>query len=196
MSPTKPLATVAAALLLGGSIAGLPREAPGTRPTTAADSVTPAQKQTLIRSALAAAPESVAANAAVVAPGPDGKMMELRSGTNGFTCIPDNPESPGKDPMCLDEQGMQWAKSLMSHQARPASTAPGFAYMLQGGSDVSATDPWAKTTTDFVDSPPHWMLLWPVDAKETGFPTTPKKTGSWIMWAGTPYAHLMVNQVP
>ena len=123
-------------------------------------------------------------------------MMELRSGTNGFTCIPDNPASPGKDPMCLDEQGMQWAKSLMSHEERPASTAPGFAYMLQGGSDISATDPWAKTTTNFVESPPHRMLLWPVDAKATGFPTTPKKTGSWIMWAGTPYAHLMVNQVP
>jgi len=36
----------------------------------------------------------------------------------------------------------------------------------------------------------------PYDAKSTGFATTPKKTGTWIMWAGTPYAHLMVNQTP
>ena len=196
MSPTTHLATLAAALVLGGVTAARPRAAPVPDTTATAESVTTAQKGALIRSALAAAPESVAAHAAVVVPGPDGKMMELRSGTNAFTCIPDNPESPGKDPMCLDQQGLLWAQSLMSHAEKPASTAPGIAYMLQGGSDISATDPWAKSTTNFVKSPPHWMLLWPVDASESGFPTTPKKTGSWIMWAGTPYAHLMVNQVP
>lgn len=202
MSPsTTPLAALAAALLfvvVGGVTAAQPGAAQEYNPTAqpGTDSVTPAQKQALIQSALAAAPESVAANAAVIAVGADGKMMELRPGTNGFTCIPDNPGSPGKDPMCLDKQGMLWVQSLMNHEPRPASTAPGFAYMLQGGSDISATDPWAKPTTEFVESPPHWMLLWPVDTKATGFPTTPKKTGSWIMWAGTPYAHLMVNQVP
>jgi transposase len=24
----------------------------------------------------------------------------------------------------------------------------------------------------------------------------PKQTGTWIMWSGTPYAHLMINQRP
>jgi len=40
------------------------------------------------------------------------------------------------------------------------------------------------------------MIMWPFDPATTGLSTTPKKTGSWIMWSGTPYAHLMVNQVP
>ena len=154
------------------------------------------KKQALIKSALAAAPKHVAEHAAVIAAGAGGQMVELRSGTNGFTCIPDAPDTPGKDPMCLDEQGMVWAKAYMSHAERPANTAPGIGYMLQGGSDISATDPWAKTTSHYVASPPHWMLLWPVDAEKSGFPTTPKKTGTWIMWSGTPYAHLMINQVP
>ena len=36
----------------------------------------------------------------------------------------------------------------------------------------------------------------PFDPKSTGLSDKPKQTGSWIMWAGTPYAHLMVNQKP
>jgi hypothetical protein len=100
--------------------------------------------------------------------------------------------------MCLDEEGMKWAGSWMAHAERPANTAPGLAYMLAGGSDISAKDPWAKPDkhTQFVASPPHYMILWPYDPKATGLPDKPKKTGTWIMWAGTPYAHLMINQVP
>ena len=40
------------------------------------------------------------------------------------------------------------------------------------------------------------MILWPYDPGASGLPAKPKKTGTWIMWAGTPYAHLMINQVP
>ena len=73
--------------------------------------------------------------AAVVAPSPDGKMVGGRAGTNRFTGLPDPPDTPGKDAMCLDPQAMTWAQSWMAH-------------------------------------------------------------GTWIMFAGTPYAPLMINQVP
>ncbi|HEY3011135.1 MAG TPA: hypothetical protein VGJ36_00215 [Gemmatimonadales bacterium] len=151
----------------------------------------------LIAVALGAAPARIAKSAAVIVPGEDGKMRELRAGTNGFTCVPDDPQTPGRDPMCLDANGMKWLEAYMAH-TKPANTAPGIAYMLKGGSDISANDPYAKPgkSTRFVSSPPHYMILWPFDPETTGLPTTPKKTGSWIMWAGTPYAHLMVNQVP
>ena len=150
----------------------------------------------LIRSALSAAPHDIAEHAAVMAPDANGKMAEIHAGTNGWTCLADEPDTPGLDPMCLDKQSMLWVKSLMSHAAKPANTAPGIVYMLQGGSDISATNPFASKTDHFVDSPPHSMIMWPYDAKSTGFSTTPKKTGTWIMWAGTPYAHLMINQTP
>jgi len=157
-----------------------------------------ADKEALIKSALAAAPANIASGAAVIAPGPDGKMTQLKAGTNGFTCLPDQPETPGKDAMCLDPQAMIWAQSWMSHDPAPKNTAPGVAYMLTGGSDISANDPWAKIVPGqkFVESPPHWMIMWPFTAKATGFSTTPSKKGTWIMFAGTPYAHLMINQVP
>jgi hypothetical protein len=152
----------------------------------------------LITQAIAAAPTQIAKGAAVMAPQPDGKMKELRSGTNGFSCMPDNPASPGKDPMCVDREGMEWLQAYVSHAPKPTNKAPGLAYMLQGGSDISANEPYAKAdeNTKFVTSPPHWMVLWPFEPEASGLATTPKKTGTWIMWAGTPYAHLMVNQVP
>jgi hypothetical protein len=150
----------------------------------------------LIRSATAAGPRSVSDHAAVMAEDASGKMMQVRAGTNGWTCIPDEPSTPGVDPMCIDKNGMEWVKALLAKAPKPASTAPGLIYMLEGGSDISATDPFATKTDHYISSPPHFMIMWPYDAKTSGFATTPKKTGSWIMWAGTPYAHLMVNQTP
>ena len=150
----------------------------------------------LIVSATSAAPREIGDHAAVIAPGANGKMAEIRAGTNGWTCMADEPDTPGLDPMCLDKQSMMWVQSLMSKAKKPANTAPGIVYMLQGGSDISATDPYATKTDHFIESPPHYMIMWPYDAKSTGFSTTPKKTGTWIMWAGTPYAHLMINQKP
>lgn len=150
----------------------------------------------LVRSALSAAPREIAANAAVIAPDASGKMKEIHAGTNGWTCMADEPDSPGLDPMCLDKAAMEWVQALMAKAPKPTNSVPGLGYMLQGGSDISATDPYATKTDHYVASPPHYMIMWPYDAKQTGFSTKPKKTGTWIMWAGTPYAHLMVNQVP
>jgi len=155
--------------------------------------MTPAE---MIRSAVSAAPREIGEHAAVIAPDSAGKMTELRAGTNGWTCMADEPDTPGLDPMCLDKAAMQWAQAWMAKAPKPTNTAPGIIYMLQGGSDISATDPFETKTDHYIASPPHYMIMWPYDAKETGFSTKPKKTGSWIMWAGTPYAHLMVNQTP
>jgi len=167
--------------------------------TTAEASKAKARKMTTaeaIRSATAAGPRSISDNAAVMAADASGKMVQLRAGTNGWTCIPDEPSTPGVDPMCIDKQGMEWVQSLIAKKPKPTNTGPGLIYMLQGGSDLSATDPFATKTDHYISSPAHFMVMWPYDAKTSGFSTTPKKTGSWIMWAGTPYAHLMVNQTP
>jgi len=150
----------------------------------------------MIRSATSAGPRSISDNATVMAADDSGKMVKIRAGTNGWTCIPDEPSTPGLDPMCIDKSGMEWVSALIAKKPKPTNTAPGLIYMLQGGSDISATNPFATTTDHYVSSPAHFMIMWPYDAKTTGFATTPKKTGSWIMWAGTPYAHLMVNQTP
>src|SRR5580658_2951169 len=58
----------------------------------------PAQSDaTLIKSAESAAPHSVSGKAAVIVMEADGKMRMLRKGANGWTCMPDNPATPGPD---------------------------------------------------------------------------------------------------
>jgi hypothetical protein len=57
------------------------------------------------------------------------KAKVLRQGTNGWTCVPDDPGSPGNDPQCMDKNGLEWLKALMAHTA-PKFTAPGIDYML------------------------------------------------------------------
>jgi hypothetical protein len=40
------------------------------------------------------------------------------------------------------------------------------------------------------------MIMWPFDPKTTGLPTKHKPTGAYIMWAGSPYAHLHIMGRP
>ena len=148
-----------------------------------------------VRRALSAAPADIAKNARVMYMNETGKMTTLREGNNGFTCIVGPRGVVGGDPMCADGPSLQWASDWMAHKPKPTNTTPGVIYMLAGGTDWSATDPWATKGTP-IKEPPHWMIMWPFDAKATGLPTNVKMTGTWIMWAGTPYAHLMINQKP
>src|SRR5580700_7637701 len=89
----------------------------------------------LIKSAMSAAPAAVGKNATIVAMEADGTMRTLRKGTNGFTCMPDNPATPGPDPMCLDANAMEWAHAWMTHKT-PTAGKVGFMYMLAGGTDA------------------------------------------------------------
>jgi len=147
-------------------------------------------RQETISSALAAAPAGVARGAAVV----DWEGQELRPGTNGWTCLPDVPNTPGNDPMCLDEPWMMWAQAWQAHEPLEIDRV-GLAYMLVGGSDASNTDPWATEPAPgdvWVNSGPHVMIIVPDVAQLEGIPTDPDNGGPWVMWKGTPYAHIMM----
>src|SRR5437762_8462190 len=69
----------------------------------ASDSKAMASDADMIASAMRAAPAKVGEKATIVAMGADGTMRTLRQGSNGFTCMPDNPETPGPDSMCMDK---------------------------------------------------------------------------------------------
>ena len=69
----------------------------------------------LIASAESAAPANVGKNATIVTMDADGKMHTLRKGTNNFTCMPDNPATPGPDPMCMDPAAMDWVHAYSTH---------------------------------------------------------------------------------
>jgi hypothetical protein len=166
-------------------------------PATGAKAAAPsAEDQKMIKSAMQAAPKKVSAEATVVVAGADGQMRTLREGSNGFTCMPDNPATPGPDPMCMDAAALEWAGAWIGHKT-PASGKIGFMYMLAGGTDASNTDPYATKPgpeKNWVKTGPHVMIvgadasfydMYPKDA-------APDTSVPYVMWSGTPYQHLMI----
>ena len=164
----------------------------GAKPAAA----TPASDKKMITSAMSAAPKKVSAGATIIAMDADGKMRTLREGTNGFTCMPDNPATLGPDPMCMDKASLDWANAWMGHK-KPASGKVGFMYMLSGGTDGSNTDPYATKPmpgNHWIKTGPHVMVVGADESFYAMYPkgADPDTATPYVMWAGTPYQHLMI----
>jgi hypothetical protein len=148
-----------------------------------------------IANALTAAPPAVSRNASVVEMNEDGSMKVLRKGTSDWTCVPDDPSTPGDDPMCLDPNAMEWLHAYMAKTAPPDKV--GFIYMLKGGWDFSNTDPFA--TSPHNGKPtitgPHVMVVGPAVKAAPGYDRTGEGVNTaipYVMWKDTPYEHLMI----
>jgi hypothetical protein len=161
----------------------------------ATQTATQTPTQTKISRALSAAPPEVANSARIVDTDDHGGIVVLREGANGFTCMPGNPKVVGDPPMCADAASLQWFADFKAHKPKPTNTVPGITYMLAGATQRSDSDPYDQTSPAMTIGP-HWMIMWPFDPKATGLPTTHKPAGAFIMWAGTPYAHLHVMGRP
>jgi hypothetical protein len=119
----------------------------------------------------------------------------VREGTNGWWCMPDSPATPGPDPMCGDANSMEWAMAWIGKAAPPAGKV-GFMYMLAGGTDASNTDPYATAPAEgnnWVQTGPHVMVV-NAGSQMAGYPedADPDTSVPYVMWSGTPYAHLMI----
>ncbi|MBY4676098.1 hypothetical protein [Marinobacterium arenosum] len=148
-------------------------------------------KDAMIESALSAGPPSVTAHASIK-DGPGGAV--LREGSNGYTCYPQQ-ETAG--PMCNDAVWDALISALMNKQEfKPGRFS--VSYMLAGegtaigvsNSDPYATDP--ASSDDWVKEGPHLMIAVPDPAMLEGLSTDPKDP-VYVMWKGTPYAHIMVK---
>ncbi len=147
----------------------------------------------VVANALSAAPASISGAAAVM----DWEGNTLREGTNGWTCFPDPPNMTDA-PMCFDQAWLAWADAWQN-QGPVAIDRAGIAYMLQGDAGASNTDPYAEGPTDdneWVVTGPHLMLIVPDPSELDGLPTDPDNGGPWVMWKGTPYAHVMIPLGP
>jgi hypothetical protein len=149
-----------------------------------------------IENAMSAAPAALAENATILDNelDADGKFVVLREGSNGWFCQPDAPGTPGPDPICLDQTWLDWVYAFVAGE-EPDTTVAGLAYMLQGGSEASNTDPFATEPAagdEWMSSPPHIMVIMPGEIDQTVFTTEHDSGEPWIMWAGTPYEHIMM----
>jgi hypothetical protein len=172
-----------------------PAPAPAPPAAPAMDMNTPEGK---IQSARSAAPAAISGQAAVADIDATGKMVDLAPGNNGWLCMPDSPGTPDADPVCADAAWQKWFNAYLTKAAPPQGQL-GVAYMLAGGSDASNTDPHATapaTGNEWIHTPAHIMLLAASPEMLNAFPTDPKTGGPFVMWRGTPYAHLMVPVQP
>ncbi len=156
-----------------------------------------ADRDAMIADALSAAPPQVAATARVVAM--DGTV--LREGSGPFTCMATPPGMPegARSPMCLDEE---WLAAIRAYGRRDASYRPsriGIAYMLAGDNGSSNVDPFAagpSADNQWIVEGPHLMVIQPDPAALEGLPTDPHHGGPYVMWAGTPFVHVMIPTAP
>ena len=138
------------------------------------------------------APPHVIEHATILNMAADGKMKAIQEGNNGWTCM----DPPGGAPMCADKAAMEWAQAWQSKG--PAPQKLGFIYMLNGDNGASNTDPYATKEmpdNNWIKTGSHVMIVggeaksmlqgYPRDAK-------PDPTKPYVMWAGTPYEHLML----
>lgn len=142
-----------------------------------------------INQVMKGAPRSVVTSATIVQM--NGKTMRtIQQGSNGFTCM----VMPDTTPACADKNAMAWINAMMTHSTPPSST--GFVYMLAGDPGASNTDPYAQKqtpTNHWVKTGPHVMIVGPT-VSTMGYPSSadPDVTKPYVMWPGTPYAHLMI----
>jgi len=184
------LVLVAVALLGGAGLLKLPSVDAGGRSAGADDTT-----QTKIARAMSAGPDDIARSARIIDTDANGNTVVLREGRNGFTCMPGNANLIGEPPMCVDRASLQWFADAKAHKPKPTNTVPGITYMLAGATQRSDSDPNDKTSPA-IHVGPHWMIMWPFDPKTTGLPAAHRDHDAYIMWAGSPYAHLHVMGRP
>lgn len=190
---TAALAAVIAVVLVMGTRPVSRAESRPAHPSTGIDAGETTEAK--IERAMSAGPPEIARSAKIIDKDAQGHTVVLREGSDGFTCMPGNPNAIGDPPMCADGPSMQWAADFAAHKPKPSNTVPGITYMLAGATQRSDSDPYDKTSPAITVGP-HWMIMWPFDAKATGLPTTHRDTGAYIMWAGSPYAHVHIMGRP
>lgn len=181
---------VAAAVILAAVLAGCKKEE-----KVAAAPPAPGTTEWKIQNAMSAGPEYVVGGAKLLEYVPnDTAMPVLRQGTNDWTCFTDDPSTPANDPSCADDEAMKWHDAWMKHQP-PHLTGMGLIYTLQGCQLPSTADPFKlrpDSAQAWVDVPPSIFVMMPDARAYRGLPTAPAPGKAWVLYAGTPYAMLVV----
>jgi hypothetical protein len=161
-----------------------------------AQSAPPSSRAEKIANALTAAPEELTRDATVRDwPAKEGGgFAVLRQGTNGWVCLPDDAMTRGNDPMCMDDAFFGAVSAYFAGQV-PKFTRVAYAYMLTSDAEGSNTDPRAQgptPTNQWHHAGPHVMVAFPDPKLIEGLPAKPTAFGPYVMFPGTPIAHVML----
>jgi hypothetical protein len=185
----RPILCVALALASFGCVAHDDANAQATSAATADK----------IADAMRAAPPAIAQHATIMdrPATPGGEPALLRAGSNGWTCTPssDAARKAGRpNPSCVDEHARAWFAARSARQL-PGLRTVGLNYRLMGDDGASNIDPFASgpsADNEWVVTGPHIIIFVPDVADLDGFPSDPASGGPYVMWRGTPYAHIMM----
>ena len=160
-----------------------------------------------VAAATLALPVELRANATVLGYDAGGKLGRLRAGTNGMICLAPNPASPRFQSACYHESlepFMARGRELRAHgvtgdqvdtvrfaEAKAGTLAlpkgPAVLYQLFGA--PGAYDPVTNTVKD--GSPLYVVYMPYATAESTGLQAKPAQGTPWLMFPGTPKAHIM-----
>lgn len=168
----------------------------------AQDASTEMTDEEKIADAMSAGPDAITQDATIAEwpSEPGGEFNVLREGNNGWTCLASTSAAilgGLQDASCEDETWFAWDQAFAAGE-EPNIEEVGISYMLSGDAGLSNTDPSAIEPTDDNEwhvSGPHTMVLIPGSNYE-GVSTDHTNGGPYVMWAGTPYAHIMVPMGP
>jgi hypothetical protein len=206
--PKAPLfVTLLTAALASHALVASPALAMPPAPAQPASAAAPAAPAIQIASAVQAAPPDRREAATVLGFDATGALVELRKGTNDLVCVADDPSDPAIAIVCyhadlapffargreLLAQGVKgrprdetrWKEIEAGTLKMPKETRA--SYVLTGKSLDAAT---GAVGEPFL----RWVLYTPyATAESTGLPTTPAPGAPWLMFAGTPGAHIMIT---
>lgn len=173
--------------------------------TAAAAEIPSAEIQ--ISAAVLAAPAELREGAAVLGYNPQGELVKLREGKNELICLANNPNNTKFSVACYHRElepymargreliaqkvtgrkrdDIRWQEITEGKLSMPRE--PRTLYVLTGtGFDAAAgkvTDPYLR-----------WVIYVPYATPEsTGLSTKGSDSAPWLMNAGTPGAHIMIN---
>lgn len=175
--------------------------------TVSAQPAAPPSAAVQIAAAVQAAPADRRDGAAVLGYDAQGALVELRKGTNDLICIADDPADAAFTVACYHvdlgpffargreliakgvtgraREEMRWKEIEAGTLKMPRE--PRASHVLTGKGFDAAT---GAVVEPFL----RWVLYVPyATAASTGLPTTPAPGAPWLMFAGTPGAHVMIT---
>lgn len=179
------------ALMIGGATTALAQGAPSAANQIAA--------------AVSVLPPDQRAGATVLGYGADGKLVTLRKGTGDMTCLGHNPSEKDFHVACYHndmEPFMARGRALrasgitggqvdtvrfreVKEGKLPVPTSPSAMFQFFGGSFDAAKGETVGAKLLYVVYVPF------ATGKSTGLPEKPFGTAPWVMFPGTPKAHIM-----
>jgi hypothetical protein len=189
--------TSAILLLVTGALVQAP--APATAPIPAPD--------VQIAAAVLAIPPEQRAGATVLGYDARGAVVTLRQGTNDMVCLADDPGKPGLNVACYHEDlepFMARGRELAARGVKGEERETTRWKEIEAGTLKMPREPrslsvltgkgFDAATGQVPDAYTRWVVYIPfATAESTGLSPVPVPGGPWIMYPGTPTAHIMIS---